>query len=294
MRIKLMPLCAVAVGLSLFPLYKSVAAPKAKKHVLVVTVTKGFRHDSIAVAEETIKQLGDTSKQWDTDFARTDDDIKTKMTAVSLKKYDAIIFANTTGVLPLPDPKAFLAFVSGGKGFAAMHSGGDTFHQFPGDAPDTVSSYVKMLGGEFVGHNRQCQISGMITDPKFPSNVRLAKSQMLKMMLPQEQKNDARMGTWVRNDRWNAFDEIYLFKNVDREHLHTLIKMDAHPDDGSADAKKPGEYMVSWSKSYGKGRVFYTSLGHRKEMWADPLYQSHVTGGILFALGLAKGDVTPN
>ena len=70
---------------------------KAKKHLLVVTVTKGFRHDSIPLAEEIVKSLGEAGG-WETDYARTDEDIAAKMTMVALAHYDGVMFANTTGV----------------------------------------------------------------------------------------------------------------------------------------------------------------------------------------------------
>jgi len=80
------------------------AQHNAKKRLLVVTVTKGFRHGSIAMAERTIEELGKKTGEWDTDFVRTDDDMKTKMTGEALKQYDAVVFANPTGDLPLPEP----------------------------------------------------------------------------------------------------------------------------------------------------------------------------------------------
>ena len=90
-----------------------------------------------------------------------------------------------------------------------------------------------------------------------------------------------------------AFDEIYLLKNNDPTKVHVLLWLDKYPNDGSPDANKPEVHLISWIKSYGKGRVFYTELGHRQEMWRDPLYQQHVTGGLEFALGLKKADTTP-
>ena len=66
--------------------------------------------------------------------------------------------------------------------------------------------------------------------------------------------------------------------------------------------------LISWCKMYGKGRVFYTSLGHREDVW-DPetpakfkrenskevseRYQKFILGGIKWALGLAAGDAKP-
>jgi type 1 glutamine amidotransferase len=266
------------------------AGKQEKKHLLVVTVTKGFRHDSIPVAEETIQSLGEKTGAWDTDFVRTDEDMQAKMTPDALKKYDAVIFANTTGVLPLPDPQGFLDYIKAGHGFVAMHSGSDTFHSWPGSKPEDVSAYVQMLGAEFRGHNRQCAIDAQILDRDHPATKPIVKAGTT----PPKTDVDLKQNTEAVGTTWKAFDEIYLFKNVDRPNLHVLLALDKGPDDGSNEAGRPGEYLVSWCKPYGKGRVFYTSLGHRQEMWHDPLYQQHITGGIAFALGLAKGSTKPN
>ena len=136
------------------------ARPAAKKRLLIVTTTTGFRHDSIPLARDTIKALGEKGG-WDADVVDiaqeeynkpdTRDKIAKllgeKMSPEALKGYDGVVFANTTGVLPLPDPQAFLDYVKSGKGFVAMHSGSDTFHEWPGGAKDATSEYIKMLGG---------------------------------------------------------------------------------------------------------------------------------------------------
>jgi type 1 glutamine amidotransferase len=269
----------------------ALAAQRPKKHLLVVTVTKGFRHDSIPVAEETIEMLGQKTGAWDTDFVRTDDEMRAKMTPAALQKYDAVVFANTTGTLPLPDPDGFLAYIRAGHGFVAMHSGSDTFHQWPGSTAP-VSAYVQMLGAEFETHHSQCAIDAHILDPNHPATRPLIQAGMHPPANAADV--DLHQHTVADGKTWKAFDEIYLFKNVDRPALHVLLALDKHPNDGSPEANQPGEYLVSWCRSYGKGRVFYTSLGHRQEMWRDPLYQQHITGGILFALGVEKGSTKPN
>ncbi len=271
------------------------AAQRPKKHLLVVTVTKGFRHDSIPDAEQTIEMLGGKTGAWDTDFVRTDEEMAAKMTPAALQKYDAVVFANTTGVLPLPDPDGFLAYIRDGHGFIAMHSGSDTFHQWPGSS-DPVSAYARMLGAEFQTHHSQCWVQAKVLDPSHPATRSITKAaQQNSKASPDTLLHDPSVALeTAQGPTWKAFDEIYLFKNVDRPALHVLLALDKHPNDGSPEANQPGEYLVSWCKSYGKGRVFYTSLGHRKEMWHDPLYQQHITGGILFALGLEKGSTKPN
>src|SRR5210317_843946 len=72
------------------------------KKLLVVTVTKGFRHSSIPTAEKVLGELADKSEAFTVDYVRTDEEMAAKMTKEKLGQYDGFIFANTTGVLPLP------------------------------------------------------------------------------------------------------------------------------------------------------------------------------------------------
>ncbi len=267
------------------------ARQNEKKHLLVVSVTKEFRHDSIPLAEETIQALGEKTGEWDTDFVRTDEEMQSKMTKASLEKYDGIIFANTTGTLPLPEPQAFLDYVKSGHGFAALHSGADTMHQFPGSKA-SPSEYIQLLGAEFLTHHSQCAVNAHILDNSFPGVKALRKA--AKGASHGKLTDDARNGSILVDKTWRGFDEIYLMKNVYRDKLHVILSLDAHPNDGSPEANQPGEYLISWTKAYGKGRVFYISLGHRQEMWHDPSYQAYLTGGLEFTLGLKRGSTKPN
>src|SRR3954470_9012467 len=107
-------IAAIALGVS------TQAGPK---HVLIVTATQGFRHSSIPLAEKVLAGIGEQNNLFTVDYARggadgkASDDLGQKMTRDALKRYDAIIFANTTGVLPLPEKEALTHFVKSGKGF---------------------------------------------------------------------------------------------------------------------------------------------------------------------------------
>jgi uncharacterized protein len=288
---------AMAAAIALIPAvapHSAMAAgkQKAKKKLLVVSVTKGFRHGSIAMAERTIQELGEKTGEWDTDFVRSDEDMASKMTVASLKQYDGVVFANTTGDLPLPDPKGFYDYIKAGHGFAAMHSGSDTLHSKDGK----ISDYVDMLGGEFETHHQRCVITPVIEDPNHPATRALVKAQKAGATPPS--LDEIKSGhSYVADNKWTVYDEIYILKNNDRTKLHVLLSVDKHPSDGSADADKPGTHMVSWTKTYGKGLVFYTILGHTPDdsanghgMWTDPLFQAHITGGLEYVLGLKKGS----
>lgn len=231
------------------------------KKLLVVTVTKGFRHSSIPTAEKVLAKLADQSQAFTVDYVRNDADMAAKMTPESLNQYDGFIFANTTGILPLPDKTAFLSAIKGGKAFVAMHSGSDTFH----GPNNQVDPYTEMLGGEFQTHGAQVGVECLVQDTKHPATKHLAESFCIEQ------------------------EEMYLLKNYDPAKVHELLVLDKHPNK----KKESGHFPVAWCKEFGTGKVFYTSLGHREDVWENARYQKHILGGIKWALGLEPGDATP-
>lgn len=237
----------------LLPTVSSSGARAKKKRLLVVTVTKGFRHsDSIPVAERVIAELGEKSGKFTVDYVRTDEEMARKMSPEGLKEFDGVFFASTTGDLPIPDRDAFLKWIAAGHGYAGAHAAADTLHGFP--------PYIEMLGGEFLTHGAQVEVEGLVDDPKHPATKAIDGSV-------------------------KVFDEIYLYKSYDRAKVHLLLGMDKHPND-----KTPGHYPLAWCKEYGRGKVFYTALGHRPDVWEKPWFQQHVQGGILWSLGLERGS----
>lgn len=231
------------------------SAPRPKK-LLVVTVTKGWRHDSIPVAERMLKQLADESGAFTVDYARTDDELKARTTAAALKDYDGVFFAQTTGDIPLADREAFLDWIKAGHAFIGMHSATDTFPGFP--------PYIEMIGGQFESHPPEhVTVQCIVEDTAHPATSFLGKS-------------------------FNTRDEIYVLKNFDRARVHTLVSLDKHPGTGA-----PGYFPLAWNRMYGKGRVFYTALGHRPDVIESDWYKRHILGGVRWALGLEKGSAKP-
>jgi len=248
------------VVLSMLPL----SAAEGGKKLLIVTVTKGFRHSSIGTAEKILGQLANEKNGFAVDYVRNESDMASKMTPDALRQYDGFIFANTTGVLPLPDKKAFLNEIKGGKIFVGMHSASDTFH-----AANTndVDPYIEMLGGEFHGHGQQAGVECLVQDRKHPATKHLGESYCIEQ------------------------EEMYLMKHYNSDGKnHELLVLDKHPNH----KQQLGHFPVAWCKEYGKGRVFYTSLGHREDVWENKRYQQHILGGIRWALGLEQGDASPS
>lgn len=253
------------------------SAADAPKRLLVVTATKGFRHSSIPVAEKVIAMLGAESGAYTVDYVRggpegkDDAEVREKMAPESLQKYDGVIFANTTGELAIPDKEFFLNWIRSGKAFVGMHSCTDTYHGYP--------PFIQMLGGEFLTHKEQVKVQAVNEDLKHPATAHLGPI-------------------------YEVFDEIYIMKNFQRDQVRGLLTLHKHPNDGT-----PGDFPIAWCKEYGRGRIFYTSLGHREDVWdsewADrqgrransaevaKAYQQHILGGIQWALGQKAGEGKP-
>jgi type 1 glutamine amidotransferase len=267
------------------------SAHGAPKNILIVTVTAGFWHSSIPTAEKVLGEMARESGAFTVDFARVNPNdarfkapngkvdgakvnavvkevLAEKMSPAALSNYDAVIFANTSGELPLPDKSAFLSWIKSGKGFLGMHAAADTLHEF--------KPYLQMLGGEFLTHGGQDEVDAINEDQKCPACLALPA-------------------------HWKLWDEIYLFQNFERDRVHELLMLDKSPLDGS-----PGHFPISWCKTYGKGRVFYTSLGHREDLWDTQtpgdyhrvnsaatvqLYRAHVLSALKWVLRLEEWDV---
>jgi hypothetical protein len=226
--------------------------PAAAAQLLVVTHTAGFRHSSIAVAETTLAGIGATSGLYQTDFCRTAADVQQQLTPEGLAPFGAVFFANTTGNLGIPDPGAFLQWIAGGRAFLGAHSASDTYHDEP--------RFLDMLGGEFAGHGSIAEADVRVDDPAHPSVAHLVP-------------------------RFRITDELYRFTRNNRREVRMLLSLDRQPADGLPGAGEPADLPFAWCKGFGSGRVFYTALGHREEVWQDPRFRQHLLEAIRWALG---------
>ncbi len=291
---------AAAIALALFTgLAGCRTSPSAKqatpKRLLVVTTTAGFRHTSIPTLEKVLTQLGKDSGEFTVDFVQqppgepaqrrgaTPEEQQAyaearmkfrealtnallKLAPANLKNYDGVVFASTTGDLPISDPQGLLDWIKAGHAFIGIHAASDTFHNWPG--------YIEMLGGEFDHHGPQLSVDCLNQDPQHPATAPLPK-------------------VWTITQ-----EEMYQFKKYSPTNVHDLLILDQRPQV----PRTAGHYPVSWCRNYGAGKVFYTSLGHREDIIdADPnlpdrrnspeisrAYDAHVLGGIEWALKLKK------
>ncbi len=240
--------------------------PTHLKHVLVIGQTKGFEHDSIPAAMDAVYSMGKESGLWDT-IMRTDTELLTKKklgnNAKNLDYFDLIVFTSTTGELDMDagQKQDMLAFIHDeGKGFVGIHAALDTNYNWP--------EYGEMIGGWFDQHPWMTFNAPIRNeDPDFPA-VRHFPKEFVK------------------------FDEIYQPKAWSRDKVNVLLSLD--PD--RLDYNNPRvhrtdhDFAVAWSKMYGKGRVFYSTLGHTEEAWNDPDIRKMYFEAIRWALGMTDGS----
>jgi type 1 glutamine amidotransferase len=251
------------VGFGILLLAASIASPQTqapkRKKLLAIGEVKGFQHDSVSHGLATLEKLGQQTGLWDT-YIRTDSQLITKKklggNAKNLDYFDAIFFY-TTGELDMDDEQkaALLSFIKeDGKGFLGAHSATDTFYKWP--------EYGDMIGGYFNEHPwGQVKVGIRVEDRQFPAT----------RQFPAE---------------FTIYDEIYQFKDYSRDKVHVLMSVDPK----TVDLKNPRvhrtdqDFAVTWTRPYGKGRVFYSSLGHREEVWDRTDIQTMWTEAIKWAM----------
>ena len=82
-----------------------------------------------------------------------------------------------------------------------------------------------------------------------------------------------------------------MFKKVSRQ-MHVILALETEGMQGNVYDRPP--VPATWARTYGKGRVFYTSLGHREDVWGNPIFQQIAYAGLAWAMGNVDADVTPN
>ncbi len=249
------------------------------KKVLFFTKSSGFPHSVItrrngklSHAEQILTDLG---KEHGFDVACSKDGKMFEPDKIG--EWDAFVF-ETTGDLTKEGPnkdgnpisaegeKALYEAIRSGKGFVGTHCATDTFGKHRGKGAD--DPYIQMIGGMFGGHGAQQVAKLEIIDPAFAGL-----------------KDGFGKGTVAITDEW--YNNILL-----ADDLHVIL---AHATEGMKgdDYARPN-FPETWARMHGKGRVFYTSMGHREDVWANPKFQGLLLGGLAWATGKIEADVAAN
>lgn len=221
------------------------ATERVAPRLLIFSRTLGFRHDSIAAGIARIQQIGQ-EEGWT--IEATED--STWFTDNSLARYDAVIFLSTTGdVLDAAQQGAFERYIQGGGGYAGIHAASDTEYDWPW--------YGGLVGAYFDSHPAIQQATVNRVDGQHPSTVDLPE-------------------LWTRTDEW------YNFQSDPTGVVQVLLALDENSySGGSMGASHP----ISWSHLYEGGRSWYTGMGHTVDSFDEPLFVSHLRGGLRWVVG---------
>ena len=262
------------------------AAADKPKRLLLVTHSGGFVHNSVGTAEDVMKKIGEqhgydvtcyrytaetTPKKLDDYNKRfrgpagraAETENSGRINKETLKNFDAVLFLTTGSPLTGDETKDLCDWVRAGGAFCGSHCATDTLYDQP--------AYGDLIGAYFRGHPAGLKsIKIHVEDPKHPAAAGFTDGMSYK-------------------------DEIYVFRDqpYDRSKLHIIFSCESL-DTGAKLKRADNDYAVSWCRDYGKGKVFYTSLGHQPQVWQDPKFQAHLCGGIDWALGRASGSAAPS
>jgi type 1 glutamine amidotransferase len=243
---------ALAAATLLLPACPAVAAD-TPYDVLVFSKTAGFRHDSIAVGTQAIRDLGAANS-----FTVTATEDANAFTTANLAQYEVIVFLNTTGdVLNATQQAAFESKMRSGAGFVGVHAAADTEYSWP--------FYGNLVGAYFASHPAIQQ-----------ANVRVEnRATAATSTLPQ---------TWTRTDEW------YNYQTNVRSTARVLANLDESSYSGGG---MGADHPHSWCKTFEGARSFYTGGGHTQASYGEASFRAHLLGGIRYAAGRTKVDCRP-
>ncbi len=235
------------LALSVCLLVQSAFAQAPKTNILVFSKTAAFRHQSIEAGKKALANMA-TEKGVGVRF--TED--AAQFTESNLKKFNTVVFLNTTGdVLNNEQQAVFERYIQAGGGYVGIHAATDTEYGWPW--------YGKLAGAYFLDH-------------PMPNNVQ--KGKYIVTM-----KNH--WATKGMPDEFERTDEFYSFKDISPT-INVVLKIDEKSYTGG---KNPDFHPMSWYQEFDGGRSFYTAMGHTDESFSEPLFLNHLWAGINYTAG---------
>ena len=178
------PILALAISLPVLLVaiasHSEDKAPAPKKKILVLTFSAGFVHSSLAMAEQVVKHMGETSGLYEAEclglYKQRNKVDLSFLTKDYLDQFDAVFLYTTTGereldLLTDEQKKAFADYIHSGRGaFIGSHSASDTFYQWP--------EYNEIAGAYSINHPWGADSSPVtikVEDPNHPATQMLRR-----------------------------------------------------------------------------------------------------------------------
>ena len=243
------------------------AKPRKPRKLLVIDLQVGYPgHPSIPYANYVLEQYGKRTGAWEATFSN---DLANFQYA-KLRQYDAIFLNNTVGML-FADPEVrdgIVGFLKEGGGLAGYHAATHASIDWP--------EFTEIIGASSGAHREATEkVTVKLDDPQSPINAAFG------------------------GQEFESIDEHFRWSNYSRQRVRVLLSIDVPKTDLNQGrgcdicTRADGDYAISWVRGYGKGRVFYSSLGHAPTAFMDPRRVRHYMAGVQFALGDLDADMTP-
>lgn len=258
--------------------------------ILYFTKSSGFEHSVIQWDEtgssHSERILAELGQEHGFEFSFSKDG--SLFSEAYLDGFDVIMFytsgnlteAGNDGHPPMTEAgkEALLAAIAGGKGFVGIHSASDSFHthECPGcparplsryeNYGEDADPYIRMIGGEFISHGPQQEATVKVVDRQFPGSSGLGAA-------------------------FTLFEEWYSLKEFAPD-LHTLLLLQTKGMEGR-DYERP-DFPLAWARAEGEGRVWFNAMGHREDVWENPIFQQLLVGGIEWAGGRKEASISPD
>jgi type 1 glutamine amidotransferase len=249
-------LLATISTLAAFALTAPAASADPPYKILVFSKTHKdtFWHASIPKAVQTIKELGAANG-----FAVDATEDSSVFTSGNLANYQAVVWALTTGdVLDASQQAAFENYINAGGGYVGIHSAADTEYDWP--------FYGQVVGAWFKTHPALQTATVNVENRAHPSTTHLASTP------------------------WSRYDEWYDYRTNPRSTAQVLNSLD---ESSYSPGAPMGDHPITWCKTVGGGRSWYTGFGHTWETYDEPDFRQMLYGGIRYAAGVAKADCQP-
>ena len=234
-------------------------APLHPPAILVFSKTNGFRDDSaIRAANAALAEIC-KRRNWSAFFTENG----AVFNSADLRRFQATVWDNTSGDVLTPDQKrAFRNYIENGGGFVGIHGAG-------GDPRYEWRWYVEtLIGAQFKGH------------PLHP--------QFQQATIHVEDRNDPATkhlpSEWTRVDEWYSFEKSPRSEGV--KVLATLDERTYRPKMFWKDISMGADHPIVWKHCVGKGRVFYSALGHSASTYSEPLHLKMLEGAMAWATGV--------
>ena len=251
------------------------AKPAKTRKVLVFYRCEGFIHTSIPFGNYALQAIARETSAFSVDLA----DDYSVFTPENLAQYDGIIFNNPTNLIPTePQRAAILDFIKSGKGIIGLHAAADNFKEW--------EEGIALIGGVFDGHPWTAggTWAFKVEDPNHPLNAAFKGKGFWH-------KDEI---YWYKHENFQGRDKLRVLLSLDMSKPQNAEPLKAEKFAGKVEDPTAVDVPVSWCREVGKGRLFYTNLGHNDMTFADSTVLLHMLDGIQYALGDLEADAIPS